>query len=79
MKMSHAKEKKVVNRFKKLLRSGMDYDVDSMYKEAGRCVCIVGVSAQRIINKYYKNMVTQEMVTYVNGLRCKHPEKINLF
>jgi len=77
--MSQAKETRVINKFQSLLRSGMDYDVDSMYEEAGNAVCIVGVSARRIVNNYYKGIINKEMLDFVKGLECSHPEKVKLF
>ena len=69
------KERRVINRFQRLLRSGKDYDVHSMYKEAGDAVCIVASTAQGIVNKYYRGLITQEMIEYVKYLDelCNSP------
>ena len=79
MRMSETKERKVINKFQSLLRSGKDFDVESMYEEAGQTVCIVGRSAGRIVKKYYRGIVNQEMIVFVSGLRCSHYQKIKLF
>lgn len=72
MRMSQTKKRKVVDRFQRLLRSGMDYDVRYMYEEAGRSVCITGLSAQRIVNRYYRGVINQEMIDLVNGFVYKN-------
>ena len=77
--MSQEKETRVINKFQSLLRSGKDFDVQSMYKESGETVCIAGRSAERIINSYYRGIVNQEMIVFVSGLRCSHYQKIKLF
>jgi len=77
--MSRTKEQRVIDKFQSLLRSGMDYDVNSMYEEAGESVCIAGVSARRIVNNYYKGIVSEEMIIFFRGLTCSHAEKVELF
>ena len=79
MSIRKTKEQRVIDKFQSLLRSGKDYDVQSMYEEAGDSVCIVAVSAQRIINNYYKGILNQEMIDFVHSLNCTHAEKVNLF
>ena len=77
--MNQEKQTRVINKFQSLLRSGMDFDVSSMYEAAGQTVCITGVSARRIVNNYYKGIVNQEMIEYVTELNCAHSEKVKLF
>lgn len=79
MRMHEKKEKAIINKFQSLLRSGMDYDVDSMYAEAGKAGFIAGPSAKRIINRYYQGVISGSMVDYFKLLGGKHNDKVKLF
>lgn len=77
--MNQEKETRIINKFQSLLRSGKDFDVSSMYKEAGETVCIAGVSAKRIVRDYYRGIVNKDMIEFVSGLDCSHSQKIERF
>jgi hypothetical protein len=77
--MYQLKQERVINKFQSLLRSGMDYDVRSMYQEAGSTVCISIKSAERIVQRYYRGIVSQDMIDFVSRLNCPHTEEIELF
>lgn len=62
------KEKKVIQTFHKLLRSGKDYTTKWMYGEAGRPCFLTADSAGNLIRKYYKNTITEEMIEYLPKL-----------
>lgn len=70
MIMYRKKEKAVISKFKSLLRCGMDYSVDHMYSEAGKKAFITGASARTIINRHYREQVTQEMINCVKEINC---------
>jgi hypothetical protein len=78
--MSTQKDKDVVKAFQKLLRCGKDYEVVSMYKEAGEKYYLTAGTTGHIVRRHYKSIITDEMKSFVlqmNG--AKHEEKINLF
>jgi hypothetical protein len=74
------KERSVLKVFHRLLRSGKDYEVNFMYKEAGKSVYLTGPSAGNVIRRHYKKIITQEMCKFVsecNGI--SHNEKVDSF
>jgi len=77
--MQEKKEQVLINKFQSLLRSGKDFDVESMCKEAGEHVFISLVTARQIINKYYRSLITKDMIGYIESLECKPIEQIDLF
>lgn len=69
----------LISKFQSLLRSGKDYSVNAMYEEAGRKVFISHLRARDIINRYYKGVVSQDMIDYAESLECNHNGKVRLF
>lgn len=79
MSLQKIRERTVVAKFQSLLRSGMDYSVDGMYAEAGEVVFIEPESVRRIVNSYYKDVITHDMIVYTKGLKCNYNDKITCF
>jgi len=79
MKPLKAKEVVLINKFQSLLRSGMDYDVESMYKEAAEVVYLSWYRARFIINRHYRGLISDEMFNYTQSLDCPHKQKVVLF
>lgn len=73
------RDKAVIDKFQSLLRSGMDYDAYSMYEEAGRVGFITWEAVRKIVGRHYKELLTSEMIEYVNGLSCTHSEEVECF
>lgn len=73
------RNKVVIAKFQELLRSGKDYSVESMYNEAGRIVYIKGISVKSIIQNHYKKVITQEMIDYLNDIKCCREDEIESF
>jgi len=77
--MAQTKQQRVVESFQSLLRSGMDYSTEYMYEVAGESVCIVGSSAKGIVRKYYRRIVNQEMIDFIECHNCPPKKQIELF
>jgi hypothetical protein len=79
--MAELKErhKVAINKFIELLRSGKDYGVDHMYSEAGKVSYISFKSVERVVNKYYGEVITQDMINFVNRFSCSREESIKQF
>lgn len=73
------RDKAIIDKFQSLLRSGMDYDVNSMYEEAGRVAFMTPEAARKIINRHYKSLLTDEMIEHMRSLTCAHSEKVKCF
>lgn len=79
MTMIKERHKVVINKFQELLRCGKDYSVMYMYEEAGKEVYMKGYSTVRVINRYYSEIITQEMIDFVSNLTCKRKDEIEQF
>lgn len=79
MTIRQERDEAIINKFLSLLRSGMDYDVKSMYAESGRIAYVGHELSKVIINNYYKKKITSDMREFVESLKCKHIDKIRLF
>lgn len=79
MIMLRKRHKAIIDGFQKLLRSGNDFSVDYIYAMAGEIAYMSGHSARRIVNEYYKNIVTDDMIEFVTQLNCSHVIKVDLF
>lgn len=78
--LQQKKERRVINKFQSLVRSGMDYNVEYMCSEAGKSGLVGCEMARKIINKYYNGLISKDMVSFIRGLNgSKHSEKISLF
>ena len=77
--MHQTKQQRVIETFQSLLRSGKDYSTEFMYETAGESVCVVGESARRIINKYYRGVVDQDMIDFIEYHNCSPKKQIELF
>lgn len=73
------KHKVIIDKFQTLLRSGMDYDVKSMYREAGKIAFLDDDTVKKIVNKHYRGILSLEMIRFERESRCKHSEKVKLF
>ena len=62
------KEKIVLKEFQRLLRSGKDLSVNSMYEDAGKKVYLEGATAGNIIRRHYRMKIESksEMTNFVS-------------
>jgi hypothetical protein len=74
------KKQIVLKTFHELLRSGNDYEVAHMYREAGKPVFLAGIRAGGIIRDYYHTVITEEMIDFIPKFnRNNKCEIINTF
>ena len=73
------KEIKVIRKFHRQLRSGIDYSTDAMYEDAGRYCYLSRKQAGNIVRNYYNQIISEEMQNFVNNLNVHHEEKISIF
>lgn len=73
------KERKVIRKFHRQLRSGIDFSTDAMYEDAGRVCYLSRKQAGNIVRNYYNQIISEEMQNFVNSLNVHHEEKISIF
>ena len=73
------RHKVAIIKFQKLLRSGKDYSVKYMYDEVGKVVYMQERAVQRIINYYYQEVITKEMIDFLHSLNCDRKKEIEVF
>lgn len=79
MTLTEEKNQAIISKFHALLRSGKDYKAHAMYKEAGKVGFVSWIQAKRIVQNYYRGVLTDAMVEFYQENKCKMPEKIELF
>lgn len=73
------KEKVILSKFQELLRSGSDYSVEYMCEEAGKLAFVTAQSVRHMVNKYYKDLITDRMVEFYEKSEEKVSDQINKF
>lgn len=63
-----SRNRRVVDRFCKLLRSGKDYSTQYMYSEAGAVGFVSAKTAGNIVRKHYNAVITVDMVGFLDTL-----------
>ena len=65
--------------FHRLLRSGNDYTVSYMSKKASKLAFIEAGTIERVVNKHYQKIISDEMVEFINNSNCSKKKEIKLF
>lgn len=62
------KEKVILKEFQRLLRSGRNYNAESMYKNAGAKCFLEGATAGNIVRRHYRDQIKSkpEMIEFIN-------------
>lgn len=61
---SKDKERAVINKFQSLVRCGKEYKVECMYEEAASVGFLSAYRARRIINEFYRGIISDEMIAF---------------
>lgn len=74
------RDKALINRFHEILRSGKDYDAESIYEDAGKDFFLSGKRVQEIISLHYRSQViTCDMIVYELSLNGAFEDVIEQF
>lgn len=73
------RNKRIIDRFHEELRSGKDLDVESIYTDIAEVFFISKRWVQQVVNSYYRDYISCDMIVFTLQLSGDMKEKIDKF